>query len=143
MAKEQTEASPLATQFDDAHRVIKKGDIVGLRRMLEQELSPNLLNRFSWTLLMLSAVEGNSRIGELLITNGADLDKRNDFGETALSLAAHKGHLRFVQLLLFAGASTDCQPHGHTLDEWVTISSGLSREKIDSVLGLIRLTRLN
>jgi hypothetical protein len=143
MAKQQTDASRLTTQFVDAHRLIKKGDVAGLRRMLEHGVSSKLLNRFSWTLLMLSAVEGNSRIGELLIANGADLDKANDIGETALSLAAHKGHLRFVRLLLSAGASTECQPHGHSLDEWVTISSGLSREKIDSILSLIHRTRLN
>jgi len=129
--------------FDNAHRLIKKGDIAGLRRLLEQGLSPNLLNRFSWSLLMLSAIEGNIRIGELLIASGADLDKANGFGETALSLAAQQGHLRFVQLLLSAGASADCRPHGHSLDEWVMISSGLSREKIDSVLELIQRSRLN
>jgi ankyrin repeat protein len=129
--------------FDDAHRLIKKGDVIGLRRALDEGLSPNLANRFSWTLLMLSAIEGHTRIGELLIARGADLDKTNRVGETALSLAAHKGHLRFVRLLLSAGTTTDCQPHGHSLSEWMTMSSGLAPDKIASVLELIRRSRLH
>jgi hypothetical protein len=130
--------------FNEAGRLIKKGDLVSLRRALDEGLSPNLSNRFSWTLLMLTAMKGgNTSVGALLISKGADLDKMNDFGETALSLAAQTGHPRFVQLLLSAGASTNCRPHGHSLDEWVTMASGLPSDKIASVLDLIRRSRLN
>jgi Ankyrin repeats (3 copies) len=75
--------------FDQAHRLIKNGDLVSLRHELDAGTSANLVNQFSWTLLMLAAFEGNTTIGKLLISRGATIDKTNDFGETALSLAAH------------------------------------------------------
>lgn len=126
--------------FDDAHSLIKKGDIVSLRHELEGGASPNLSNQFSWTLLMMAAIEGNTAIGELLISRGAALDKSNDFGETALSLAAHGGHASCIRLLLANGAPTDCRPHGHSLKDWVTVASGLPQDKLASILGLLANT---
>jgi ankyrin repeat protein len=123
--------------FDDGHRLIKKGDIFSLRNELDRGGSPDLSNRFSWTLLMMSAIEGNMAIGDLLISRGATLDKTNDFGETALSLAAHSGHAPFVRLLIGKGASLDCRPHGHSLNDWIKISSGLPQDKLASILELL------
>lgn len=127
--------------FDEAHRLIKKGDLVSLRHELDRGLSPNLSNQFSWTLLMLAALEGDASMGELLILRGAPLDTTNDFGETALSLAAHRGHAPFVRILLAKGASTDCRPHGHSLEDWLKIASGLPEDRIASVLDLLTDTR--
>jgi hypothetical protein len=104
--------------FDEATKLIKQGDIAGLRHELESGLSANLRNKNSWTLLMIAALEGNTAIGELLIQSGADVDQRNKFRETALSLAAHTGHPSFVQLLLNRGASLECHPFG-TFDDWL------------------------
>src|SRR5215470_14648910 len=98
--------------FDEAHRVIKRGDLNRLRNELDGGLSPNLCNQYSWTLLMLAAMEGNTNIGRLLIERGADLDGRNSHRDTALSLAAHTGHPSFVKLLLDTGASLECYPFG-------------------------------
>jgi uncharacterized protein len=88
---------------DEVHRLIKKGDLVSLLHELDGGMSPDLSNQFSWTLLMLAALEGNTAIGELLISRGATIDKANDFGETALSLAAHGGHTQFIKVLLAHG----------------------------------------
>ena len=126
--------------FDEAHRIIKKGDLTSLRHSLDGGLSPNLANQFSWTLLMLAAIEGNTSIGELLISKGAALDTTNDFGETALSLAAHRGHAPFIRILLANGASTDCRPHGHSLEDWLKVASGLPQDKIASVLDILNAT---
>ena len=123
--------------FDDAHRFIKRGDIASLRSSLDEGASPDLSNRFSWTLLMLAALEGNTPIGELLISRGAAPNRGNDFGETAVSLAAHGGHAPFIRLLLQNGASTDCRPHGHCLKEWVKVSSGLPENRLASILELL------
>jgi ankyrin repeat protein len=76
--------------FDEIHRVIKKGDLYLLSKGLEDGLSPNLSNKYSWTLLMLAAMEGNSSIGRLLIEKGADLNCRNPFGDTALSCSTDR-----------------------------------------------------
>jgi len=126
--------------FDNALRLIKKGDIVSLRHELDGGASPNLWNQFSWNLLMLAAIEGNTSIGELLISRGAALNKTNSFGETALSLAALGGHTSFLRLLLVNGASRDCRPHGHSLKDWVRVASGLPQDKLVSILDLLATT---
>jgi ankyrin repeat protein len=125
-------------RFDTLQRLIKKSDIISLRRELNSGMNPNLSNRFSWTLLMLAALEGKLSIGELLISKGAEVNATNDFGETALSLAAHRGHTRFIRALLANRASANCRPHGSSLADWLKVSSGLSQERIESVLDLIR-----
>jgi ankyrin repeat protein len=123
--------------FKQVHRLIKNGELLSLRSELDGGLSPSLSNKFSWTLLMLAAIEGNTAIGKLLISRGAELDAKNKFGETALSLAAHGGHTSFIQLLLANGASPNCQPHGHNLNDWIRVASGLPQAKIASILNLI------
>jgi len=123
--------------FNEVHRLIKKGDVISLRAELDRGVSPNLSNQFSWTLLMLAAIEGNTKIGELLTSKGAKVDAVNDFGETALSLAAHNGHIPFVRVLLANGASTDCRPDGAGLGDWLRAASGLPPEKLASILELI------
>jgi ankyrin repeat protein len=123
--------------FDEAQKLIKEGNLVSLRRELDGGASPNLSNQFSWSLLMIAALEGNTSIGDLLISRGATLDSKNDFGETALSLAAHKGYAPFIRTLLKNGASSDCRPHGNSLEEWLRVASDLSQEKIGEVMDLI------
>ncbi len=113
--------------FDEARKLIKKGDIIRLRKELQTGLNPNLSNQYSWTLLMIAASEGNTSVGSLLIENGAELDMRNKFRETALSLAAHSGHPSFVKLLLGSGASLECHPFGNTFDAWLNWVSKYSR----------------
>ena len=105
--------------FDEASKLIKRGDIIHLRQELQQGLSPNLASQYSWTLLMIAALEGNTSIGSLLIECGAELHRRNKFNETALSLASHSGHPSFVELLLTSGASLECHPFGNTFDVWL------------------------
>jgi len=123
--------------FDDLHKLIKNGDIISLRRELDEGTSANLSNQFSWTLLMLGAIKGNLPIAELLISRGANVNAVNDFGETALSLAACAGHIRLVRVLLANGSSTECKPHGHRLDHWLQVSSALPQDKIESILEII------
>ena len=127
--------------FDALHRLIKHGDIVSLRCELDAGTSPKLSNRFSWTLLMLAALEGNLKIGELLISRGADINATNKFGETALSLAAHRAHMRFIKLLLAHGASVDCLPHGSNLEDRLRSSSGLPDHKIAHIMDVVRSTK--
>ncbi|TGV52580.1 hypothetical protein EN792_077170, partial [Mesorhizobium sp. M00.F.Ca.ET.149.01.1.1] len=91
------------------------------------------------SLLMLTAIEGDTAIGELLFSHGAELHASNDFGETALSLAAHAGHEPFIRWLLRHGAKTDCNPHGWKLADWIEQTSGLRPRKIERVLDLLGL----
>jgi ankyrin repeat protein len=123
--------------YEEAHKAIKRGNLTALRKALDSGMDVNLSNKFSWTLLMLAGIQGNMRVGELLIERGADPNKMNDFGETALSLSAHAGHTSFVKLLLSKGASLECRPHGHSLEYWITKTSGLSPKKIATILRIV------
>lgn len=111
--------SDVEARFDEFHRRIKRGDIAAIRYALESGISPNLENRFGWTLLMLAASEGNLAIGQLLITSGADVNKATSMGvgQTALTLAVVGGHVRFLKLLLEHGANPDTG--GHPLKAWL------------------------
>jgi ankyrin repeat protein len=120
--------------FEQAHRAIKRSQIEALEQAIPSILNPDAKNQFGWSLLMLAAIEGNTRIGNLLIERGADISVLNNFGESALSLAAHAGHLPFVKLLKTSGASGAVHPHGHTLEDWITRTSGLPKAKIDAIL---------
>src|SRR5437764_13521246 len=128
--------------FEEAHSCIKRGNIGSLNRSLDSALDPNLSNQFSWTLLMLAAIQGNTAIGRALVSHGANVDATNNFGECALSIAAHKGHVAFASWLLDAGASRECRTHGLALSEWIEQPSGLPAQKISAVLQLLRDHRL-
>jgi ankyrin repeat protein len=110
--------------YEAVQKAIKRGDIEALRLALEGGLDPNLANKYGWTILILAAGKGNSKIGKLLIDAGADLNKRTiNGGVTALSHAVLSGSASFVELLLAEGASLDCHPHGNSLDiylDWVS-----------------------
>ncbi len=129
--------------FDEASKLIKKGDIIRLREQLQDGLSANLTNQYEWTLLMVTALEGDTAIGSLLIEHGADLDRRSNFQDTALSLAAHAGHPSFVGLLLSRGASLECHPFGNTFDVWLNwaCQHGRCTEKIRELFDKERKSR--
>ena len=124
--------------FDEAHRAIKRGRISLLEEAIPAALDVNSPNRFGWTLLMLAAIEGNTKIGTLLLDRGADVAALNKFGDSALSLAAHSGHLPFVRLLKSRGASGDVRPFVSDLESWLRVSSALSDAKIDAIMKAVR-----
>ncbi len=118
---------------DQAHRAIKRGRLSLLEEAIPDVMSPNATNRFGWTLLMLAAIEGNTKIGALLIERGADVAALNNFGESALSLAAFEGHLPFVKLLKANGSPIDARPHGYSLEDWLRSASGLPEAKVKAI----------
>jgi ankyrin repeat protein len=93
--------------FADAQKLIKHGDIVGIRHLLERGLGPNFSNKFGWTILMLAASEGNTTLGEFLISKGADVNLANNHGQTAFTFALLGGHAGFLKLLLNHGGAPD------------------------------------
>jgi len=105
--------------FGEANKAIKKGDLLRMRHELGSGLDPNLSNRFSWTLLMIAAMQGNTSMGILLLDHGADPNRKNKHEDTALSLAAFTGHPSLVRLLLDRGASLEGFPFGKTFEDFL------------------------
>jgi ankyrin repeat protein len=59
------------------------------------------------TLLMFAAENGNEKLLEFLLKNGANVLIRNKYGDTAVAIAALRGHLQVVRDLVEAGAAID------------------------------------
>ncbi len=116
--------------FAAVHKAIKRGDSEAIGKAFEAGLDPDLANKGGWTILMLAAMKGNSKIGKLIIDSGADLNKRTAHRDTAFSLAALSGSASFVELLLAEGASLDCYPHGNSLDSYLDWLSSFYPERM-------------
>jgi len=101
--------------LDQFHRLIKGGNLTGLREYISSGASPNMRNQFAWTPLMLAALEGQTPVVRLLLSEGAEISAINDFGASALAYAALKGHGQTVRALLESGAPINVRPHGASL----------------------------
>lgn len=64
----------------------------------------NIVDNTNETALMLAAKYGFLDITSLLLTKGADIDKKNKDGNTALMLASQEGYIEIVNLLIKKGA---------------------------------------
>ena len=58
----------------------------------------------NWTPLMIAVLRTNIQLTDLLLKNGADIQKRNDKGQTPLHLAARWGKPEIVKHLIEKGA---------------------------------------
>lgn len=67
------------------------------------------------TPLMIAAENGNRRLVELFLSNGAQVNARDDDGSTAVIRAARNGHLSVVRALLAAGANVNVSQRGRSL----------------------------
>ncbi|MEQ1932895.1 MAG: ankyrin repeat domain-containing protein [Fimbriimonadaceae bacterium] len=109
--------------FDVLYKHIKRSRIEPIQAYLEQGGDPNL--RQTWTLLMVAAHFGNSKILKLLLDHGADLETEGNVeGLTALAFAASAGRTKCVQLLIERGASVHVRPHGAPLATYIRNCGG-------------------
>ena len=122
--------------LDEFHHLFKKGDIIGVRKLIEFGASVNVRNRFGWTPLMLAASKGHTPIVRYLLSVGADVRIVNDFGASALAYAALAGECSVIQALLDAGAPVDVQPHGASLLSFA--GWGVGRDKTQRHLEMLR-----
>lgn len=88
-----------------AQTLIKRGDAPAFAAAIQAGLDPQLKNQNGWTLLMLTAVEGNTELAEILFRKGVSTNLKNSKGQTALAIAESKGHTEFADLLRANGAS--------------------------------------
>jgi hypothetical protein len=85
--------------FDRCGRLVKRGDLIGLRAWLRAGGDANLADRFGWTLLMLAALHGRTDVVGVLLEAGADARLQNRFGDTAKACALSSGHRRTAEHL--------------------------------------------
>ncbi len=78
-------------------------DIVSL---LQNGVFPDLLNSLG---LIAASISGHTKIVELLLSHGAQVDLRTHGGMSALMMAVVEGHTEIVQFLLEYGVQVDLQ----------------------------------
>ena len=78
-----------------------------LEKMIKAGLSVNLKSAKGDTLLMLASYNNALKTVNMLLSNGARVDERNDREQTPLAGAAFKGHLEVVKALVDAGADVE------------------------------------
>ncbi|WP_167496567.1 ankyrin repeat domain-containing protein [Desulfopila sp. IMCC35006] len=66
-----------------------RGDLTGVKNLLDQGADVNVKNKDGITALMLASADGYKDIVELLLTQGADVNGLNNNGETALDLTSY------------------------------------------------------
>ncbi|XP_063288369.1 ankyrin repeat and SOCS box protein 12-like [Pelobates fuscus] len=102
-----------------------------LNELLSQDLYKRLINTaFGWcnpiTYLHLAANNGFIQCIQILLANGADVDRINAAYETPLYSAVHAGHFDCVEELLKAGAN----PSGNSYTSPVVIASCMGKANI-------------
>lgn len=90
--------------YTRAADAISTDDTNGLRKMLEEGLSPNITDENGYTPLMLACSLGKKEMAEILVEHGADINMPhimdgNPTGMNALKLAECMGHSEIVTLL--------------------------------------------
>jgi ankyrin repeat protein len=113
--------------FNLFQNLIKKGDLVAIRKLVESGADINIQNHNGWTPLMDAAMRGRVSIIEYLLSKGADVKPVNTTDASALAYAALSGECRSIQILLDAGAPLDVRPHGVSLLEFVGWGKGRFR----------------
>ena len=86
------------------HQAAHSGDVLSLRRELDQGVDPDTTNRFGVTPLALACRGGHVAVVQLLLESGADPNHASPTGETPLMVAARTGVIDSVASLLDHGA---------------------------------------
>ena len=101
------------------HTAVRQGDLANAQRLiLKQNMSVNDTNESHETPLHLACALGYEPIVHLLVSNGADMYKRDCYNNAPIHRAVAKGHVEVVNLLI---TSFSCDPkvltgyHGRTL----------------------------
>lgn len=89
------------------HIVVKRGDNVYLRFLLQKGADPNLKDNKGNTPLVLAANSGQIELAESLISAKANVNTANNSGETPLIVAVHRRDIGMVRSLLAAKADPD------------------------------------
>lgn len=123
---------------------MQRNSLEQIRAMLDSGLSPDQTRETLHSLLMSTAMIGDTTIGGFLIERGADLNRQDRHGYSALSLAAMTGHHSFVTLLLKSGASLEGKFYGMSLDtflDWIEEYCVRPRERMIKIRAAFNAAR--
>ncbi|XP_061491677.1 fibronectin type 3 and ankyrin repeat domains protein 1 [Rhineura floridana] len=91
---------------DHLHRAISRNDVDGVLTILKgRQVVVDTLNKLGFTALMVASQKGYTRLAQILVENGADVNMKNSSGKDSLMIACFAGHLDIVQYLRSQGAS--------------------------------------
>ncbi|CAM9303685.1 unnamed protein product [Discosporangium mesarthrocarpum] len=93
-----------ASDVDNLHKLVEKGDKSGLMSYIDRGGDVNLLSDKQQTSLHVAAFEGFDEVIALLLSVEAHVDARNPKGVTPLHLACKFGHIEAAKVLLLRGA---------------------------------------
>lgn len=95
---------PRAVYKEDMKNVMlaatQKGNLTGMRAMLDSGSNPNGRVRTGDTYLIHSIMNGQTSAARLLLARGANPNSKGEWGQTALHIAAFTGDKDMTQLLL-------------------------------------------
>jgi len=82
------------------HRAVKDNDVKSVMRCLDDGEDVNIRDRDGETPLLQACANGHREIAEILLSHGADINARNNFGKTALHQASSR---EVAELLISRG----------------------------------------
>ncbi|XP_066477536.1 fibronectin type 3 and ankyrin repeat domains protein 1 [Tiliqua scincoides] len=91
---------------DKLHRAVSMNDIDAVVNILHgRQVLVHSLNKLGYTPLMVASQKGYTRLVEVLLENGSDVNQKNSSGKDSLMIACFAGHLDIVKFLRSKGAS--------------------------------------
>ena len=100
----QTDSSGINASSDELVSILIGDDETKSRKLLDNGVSPNIVDRFGMTPIHVAALKGRQEMCKLLHQYGADLNLVEENGESPLNIAAKERQHEVVQYLLDAGA---------------------------------------
>lgn len=112
------------------------GKLKEVIKLIEEGISPDVVNESHETPLYIASNNGNYEIAEYLVKHGATIDIPNDKGWTPLIVASFFNDIRIVSLLLHYGADVNHKDNeGNT--PLVFALKGLRKARIKEVIKLL------
>jgi len=115
--KERGHSTGVLKANHELFNAVRQVDIVAVEQAIADGANINAKSS-GLAPLHLATIQGQNRISELLIANGADVNAKSDEGWTPLHDAAKHGHKEIIELLIANGADVNAKFDGETPLDW-------------------------